>query len=420
MSELAISARGLGKRYRVGQIESGAARFRRFVKKRGPQQALWAIRDLTFDVGVGEAFGVIGRNGAGKSTLLKVLSRITEPTAGHVDVRGRVGALLEVGTGFHPELTGRENVYLNASLLGMTTREVDRRLDQIVEFAGVERHIDTPVKWYSSGMYVRLAFAVAAHLDPEILVVDEVLAVGDVEFQKRCLDRMAEVAKEGRTILFVSHNMNIVRRLCAGGMLLDGGRLITSGDINHVVTTYLTSIEPDEGGRRTWERSVGPGDSAFSLAAIQVAEEDSEPRTTFFTSKPIYVSLEFDVDELNPGLMIAIEIASADGSVVFFTSFRDMPEDAVPQLERGRNALRCEIPAELLNAGRYAINVRVLIQGARWIVYEDAILHFDTILDHGSSLFFTSGAARSGVVVPAIKWAAVEPRTASTQLLSRS
>src|SRR5205807_7280547 len=171
------------------------------------------IRDLTFDVPVGEAFAVIGRNGAGKSTLLKVLSRITEPTAGYADVRGRIGALLEVGTGFHPELTGRENVYLNASFLGMTTRDVRSRFDRIVDFAGVERHIDTPVKWYSSGMYIRLAFAVAAHLDPEILVVDEVLAVGDVELQKRCLARMAEVAEAGRTILFVSHNMNVVRRL---------------------------------------------------------------------------------------------------------------------------------------------------------------------------------------------------------------
>jgi lipopolysaccharide transport system ATP-binding protein len=419
MSELAISAQSLGKRYRIGQIESGVARFKRFLGKRGPQEVLWAIRDLTFDVGVGEAFGIVGRNGAGKSTLLKVLSRITEPTAGHVDIRGRVGALLEVGTGFHPELTGRENIYLNATLLGMTTREVERRLDQIVAFAGVERHIDTPVKWYSSGMYVRLAFAVASHLDPEILVVDEVLAVGDAEFQKRCLDRMAEVAKDGRTILFVSHNMNIVRRLCGAGMLLDGGQLITSGDMNHVITRYLTSVEPDEGGRRTWERSERPGDPIFTLVEIRVAEEDSEPRTTFFTSKPIYVTLEFDIEELNSALNVAVEIASGDGSVVFFTSFRDMPEGSVPPLEKGRNALRCEIPAELLNAGRYAVNVRVGIHGARWIVFEDAAVQFDTIADHGSSLFVT-GVARSGVVAPPIEWIAVEPRATSTQLLTRT
>ncbi len=331
----------------------------------------------------GEAFGVIGRNGAGKSTLLKVLSRITEPTAGYADVRGRVGALLEVGTGFHPELTGRENVYLNASLLGMTTREVDRRFDEIVGFAGVERHIDTPVKWYSSGMYIRLAFAVAAHLDPEILVVDEVLAVGDIEFQKRCLDRMAEVVKDGRTILFVSHNMNIVRRLCSRGMLLDAGSLMCVDGINEVITRYLTSIEPDEGGRRSWDATRRPGDGAFSLSEIRLTAEDSEPRTTFFTSKPIYVTLEFDIEELNPALNIAIEVASGDGTVAFFTSFRDMPEGAVPTLERGQNALRCEIPAELLNAGRYAINVRVGHHGVRWIAFEDAVLHFDTIADHG-------------------------------------
>jgi hypothetical protein len=210
-----------------------------------------------------------------------------------------------------------------------------------------------------------------------------------------------------------------MRRLCAGGMLLDGGQLITAGDINDVVMRYLKSIEPDEGGRRTWERSKRPGDSAFSLVEIRVADEDSEPRTTFFTSKPIYVSLEFDIEELNPALNIAVEVASADGSVAFFTSFRDMPEGAVPPLDKGRNALRCEIPAELLNGGRYVINLRVGLHTVRWVAFEDAVIHFDTIADHGNSLFLT-GTARSGVVAPPIEWIAVEPWTAANQLLSRS
>src|SRR5439155_17285689 len=204
--------RGLGKRYRIGQVETGMKRLRRrFAGGHGPGH-IWAVRDLTFDVKQGESLAIIGRNGAGKSTLLKVLSRVTEPTAGYVDVAGRVGALLEVGTGFSGELTGRENAYLNGAILGMTRVEVERKFDEIVAFSGVERHIDTPVKWYSSGMYVRLAFGVAAHLQPEILIVEEVLAVGDAAFQKRCLGRMADVGKEGRTVLFGSHNRQIVRR----------------------------------------------------------------------------------------------------------------------------------------------------------------------------------------------------------------
>jgi len=419
MTEFAISAHGLGKRYRIGQVESGFVRLRRRVGRLGPQESLWALDDVTFDVAEGDAFAVIGRNGAGKSTLLKVLSRITEPTAGFADVRGRIGALLEVGTGFHPELTGRENVYLNASLLGMTTHEVDRRFERIVAFSGVERHINTPVKWYSSGMYIRLAFAVAAHLDPEILVIDEVLAVGDLEFQKRCLDRMSEVVREGRTVIFVSHNMNVVRRLCRNGMLLDGGRVLTTGAVNDVIGTYLSSIEPDEGGRRQWAPHERPGDETFSLAEIRVTDEDDEPRTTFFTSKPIYVTLEFDVEELNPALNVAIELAGGDGTVGFFTSFRDMPEGSAPELLRGRNAFRCQIPPGLLNAGRYAINVRAGLHGVRWVAFEDAVLHFDTIADHGESLFLT-GAMRPGLVAPALQWHAVEPAPAGERALSAS
>jgi lipopolysaccharide transport system ATP-binding protein len=199
MAALAISARGLGKRYRIGQVENAMQRARSLLKGTGGTDFMWALDDVTFDVHVGDSVAIIGRNGAGKSTLLKVLSRVTEPTAGYVDIAGRVGALLEVGTGFSGELTGRENVYLNGAVLGMSRAEVARKFDEIVAFSGVERHIDTPVKWYSSGMYVRLAFAVAAHLEPEILIVDEVLAVGDAEFQKRCLGRMADVAHEGRT-----------------------------------------------------------------------------------------------------------------------------------------------------------------------------------------------------------------------------
>ncbi|HJQ51911.1 MAG TPA: ABC transporter ATP-binding protein [Gaiellaceae bacterium] len=240
---LAISAHGLGKRYRLGRVESGFQRLRRRARgQKGPGQ-LWALRDVTFDVPRGEALAIIGSNGAGKSTLLKLLARLTEPTSGYADVAGRVGALLEVGTGFSPELTGRENVYLNGTLLGMSRSEIDRRLDEIVAFAGVEQHLDKPVKWYSSGMYVRLGFAVAAHLEPDILIVDEVLAVGDLAFQQKCLGRMGEVAEGGRTVLFVSHNLAAVSALCTEAMYLRDGQITARGPTRQVIDSYIDDIK---------------------------------------------------------------------------------------------------------------------------------------------------------------------------------
>ena len=257
MSDIAIRVEKLSKRYRIGQREryyalrdvlarALTAPFRLFPDHRksgesisNPQSPapdyIWALKDVSFEVKEGEVVGIIGRNGAGKTTLLKILARITEPTEGYAEVRGRVGSLLEVGTGFHPELTGRENIYLSGAILGMTKREIDRKFDEIVEFAEIEKFIDTPVKYYSSGMYVRLAFAVAAHLEPEILLVDEVLAVGDMTFQKKCLKKMDEVAKGGRTVLFVSHNMGAVRSLCQRGMVLDMGRMVYYGSIEDAV-----------------------------------------------------------------------------------------------------------------------------------------------------------------------------------------
>src|SRR5207247_905772 len=241
MSDIAIRVENLSKRYEIGaakrrhdtlrdQLADGLkALFRNKGQPRQRKESIWALKDVSFEIKHGEVVGFIGRNGAGKSTLLKILSRITEPTAGHAEVRGRVGSLLEVGTGFHHELTGRENIYLNGAILGMKKAEIDRKFDEIVDFSGVEKFIDTPVKHYSSGMHVRLAFAVAAHLEPEILLVDEVLAVGDAAFQKKCLGKMGDVAKKGRTVLFVSHNMAAVTRLCPKAILLDNGSIALSG-----------------------------------------------------------------------------------------------------------------------------------------------------------------------------------------------
>jgi lipopolysaccharide transport system ATP-binding protein len=413
MGAVAISAHALGKRYRIGQVETLLKRTRRRLRGLPGTEYMWALRDVTFEIANGEAVAIIGRNGAGKSTLLKVLSRVTEPSSGYIDLAGRVGALLEVGTGFSGELTGRENVYLNGAILGMSRAEVARKFDEIVEFSGVERHIDTPVKWYSSGMYVRLAFAVAAHLEPEILVVDEVLAVGDAEFQKRCLGRMAEVAQEGRTVLFVSHNMQIVRRLCRRGILLERGEVQDDGDIESVVRGYLASLESHEDSRRRWDDEP-LGDEDCRVIEARITDENDGPRATYFSSQPVYVTLEFELESVNPSLNISIDVATVDGVIVFNTSVRDMPEHAAPRLVPGRNAVRCEIPAELLNSGRYVINLRISLHRIRWIVHADAVLHFDVLADHGDSLFLLDG--RAGVVVPRVHWSAVEPATTGSSV----
>jgi lipopolysaccharide transport system ATP-binding protein len=414
MTEYAIRANGLGKRYRLGQVENAFARLVRRWRHEPGAGHMWALRDLTFDVEEGEAVAIIGRNGAGKSTLLKLLARVTEPTEGYADLAGRVGALLEVGTGFSGELTGRENVYLNGAILGMQRAEVDGKFDQIVEFSGVERHIDTPVKWYSSGMYIRLAFAVAAHLEPEVLIIDEVLAVGDAEFQKRCFSRMSDVVNEGRTVLFVSHNMQAVRRLCRRGILLEQGRMLTDGPVEDVIRTYLASIETEDAGVRRWPSGQGPGDDECRIVEVRVTGADGEPKSTHFTSKPFYITVEFDLAQPNPLLNGAIELSTMDGVIVLMSSFRDVAEDRMLQLVAGRNALRCEVPAGLLNSGRFIINLRFSLTHVRFIAYEDAVLHFDVLADHGESLFAVA-AGRSGVVAPLLDWTTVEPAAADEE-----
>jgi lipopolysaccharide transport system ATP-binding protein len=406
MGDFAVHAEGLSKRYTLGQLETGLGWLRRRAARRTHEPAVtWALSDVSFEIPEGQAVAVIGRNGAGKSTLLKILSRITEPTAGFVDVAGRVGSLLEVGTGFHPELTGRENIYLNGAILGMRRAEVARKFDDIVEFAGVERFIDTPVKRYSSGMYVRLAFAVAAHLEPEILVVDEVLAVGDAEFQKRCLGRMSEVASAGRTVLFVSHNMQAVRRLCERSLLLERGSLVADDETEVVVRRYLASVDANEGGQRRWDDAESrPGDAVCRLVGARIADEAGNTASTFLSSQPIVVTIEFDLAETQPALSAGFDLASVDGSLVFRTFHTDAPEESRPTLVAGRNVVRCTIPPGLLNTGRYAIHTRILLHMIRWLVHEDAVLTFDVVADHGESLFLNA-EARPGVVAPMLAWA---------------
>jgi lipopolysaccharide transport system ATP-binding protein len=406
MAPLAIQSVGLGKRYSVGEVESAFRRMRRAVARAPGRTSIWALRDASFDVAEGERVAIIGRNGAGKSTLLKLLARVTEPTAGYADVRGRVGALLEVGTGFHPELTGRENVYLNGAILGMRKEEVARKLDAIVEFSGVGPYLDTPVKWYSSGMYVRLAFSVAAHLEPEILVVDEVLAVGDAEFQKRCLARMSEVAQDGRTVLFVSHNMQAARRLCDRAILLEKGRLVADGDVETIARDYLAAVASSGSGRRRWDDpEERPGDEACRLVEVAVADEQGDAAGAFFSSRPICLNLELELESVHPALNINFDLLTPDGVLVFHSSFRD--GDRPPELAPGRNLLRCRIPPGLLNSGRYVVTLRISLHHVRWIVHEEGIVDFDVLADHGSSLFL-SASTRPGVIAPVLEWDVVD------------
>jgi len=407
MAPFAINAVGLGKRYRLRRVESAYRQLGHLARRRSAE-SLWALRDVSFEVEEGVSTAIVGRNGAGKSTLLKLLSRITEPTEGYADIVGRVGSLLEVGTGFHPELTGRENIYFNGAILGMRRQEIDRKLEQIVEFSGVEDHLDKPIKWYSSGMYVRLGFAVAAHLEPEVLIVDEVLAVGDAEFQKRCLKRMNDVAHEGRTVLFVSHNMQAVRRLCERAILLERGTLVMEGDVASVTQHYLSTIDSADAGVRRWAPDEMPGNEIARVREIRITDDDDEPGGTFFSSRPIHVTVDFDLSIVDPAFTVGIDLLTADGVMIFTSYQRDMPDDALPPFGPGRNAFRCTIPPGLLNGGRYMLNLRVSLHNRRFIALEESVLQFDVVFDHGESIFLNA-QARAGVILPPLRWASVVP-----------
>jgi lipopolysaccharide transport system ATP-binding protein len=375
MTDIAIHAENLGKEYHIGSLQktykrfgdaladSVATPFRRAARLlRGRagsaadlDEAIWALEGVSFDIRHGEAVGVIGRNGAGKSTLLKILSRITEPTTGFADIYGRVGALLEVGTGFHPELTGRENIFLNGAILGMRKREIQRKFDEIVAFAEIDRFIDTPVKHYSSGMYVRLAFSVAAHLEPEILLVDEVLAVGDVAFQRKCLGKMDDVARAGRTVLFVSHNMGLMQTFCERGILLEHGRVACDGPIKDVVDVYLSSIEQrgvQDLATRTDRRGLGD----VRLVGVEVKALNGAP-AVLKTGEP--VQFTFQVDRRVPGLDMNFSIFDQIGqAIVQFKSKDRAPQDVSGGV--GDRTFVCEIDPLLLLPGRYRVDVGII------------------------------------------------------------
>lgn len=367
-------------------------------------EEFWALKDVGFDIHQGERVGIIGRNGAGKSTLLKILSRITEPTTGRVKIRGRVASLLEVGTGFNPELTGRENIFLNGAILGMGKSEIRRKFDEIVAFAEVEKFLDTPVKHYSSGMYVRLAFAVAAHLDPEILIVDEVLAVGDAQFQKKCLGKMEKVGKTGRTILFVSHNMQVVRRLCSRGILLNGGQVLVDGAAEGAIARYLQEgIPVGEADGIDKVISGLPADPTFRLERVTLLQNGNTVRGIVENGCPLELEMQYHVFEKTVGLRVYFDLTD-DQELLIFRSFNDEDREGIPTVEPGMYVTRAVIPMNLLGPIRYTVNVGAGIHNIRSCLPDGVVrTSFDV---HHTSSYNRAYAADSfrGRIAPVIRW----------------
>lgn len=416
-----ISVEHLSKTYRLGQIGAGTLAEDLKVwwaKKNGKpnpllkigqtdygnrdSETVWALRDVSFGVQQGEVLGIIGRNGAGKSTLLKILSRITAPSSGVVKVKGRIASLLEVGTGFHPDLTGRENIYLNGAILGMSQSDVKRKFDEIVDFAEVEKFIDTPVKRYSSGMYVRLAFAVAAHLEPEILIVDEVLAVGDSGFQKKCLGKMSDVADAGRTILFVSHNMQAVLKLCSRSVLISCGQIISSGPTNEIVYQYL-----EEAMALNEEANFLPfyeyPDTELSFRKVRILDHNGKPTAYIDATKEFTVELYYQVRKRIEAAQIALTLWNSEGQCVFETTDLDDPSIEIDRtLENGNYKAVCNIPSAFIRPGKYTIDLASSIPGVRMLDLRTGCIAFEAV-DHGTSVSRLS-QGRRGVVSPILEW----------------
>jgi lipopolysaccharide transport system ATP-binding protein len=407
MSHIAIRVDGLSKQYRIGGAQASYQTFRDALTRaasapsrwlRGERQTentIWALDDISFEVKHGEAVGIIGRNGAGKSTLLKILSRITKPTRGRVDLYGRVGSLLEVGTGFHPELTGRENIFLNGAILGMTRREIQRKFDEIADFAEIEKFLDTPVKHYSSGMYVRLAFAVAAHLEPEILVVDEVLAVGDAEFQKKCLGKMGDVAHQGRTVLFVSHNMGAIQRLCEKTILLSKGQLEKFCDTDSAIKHYMSDRTPNA---LMWVRSDAPRSEAF-FTKIFLTDEEDRVVSTVTTGSTIRVVIEFTVRKVPKNFQVSIGLIDSFGQQVFGSTPHDW--GLKPPDRPGNYRAIVQFPAELFMPRTYHLRTSLWTPESGTLDSGDYI-SFTTV--ETASLANNNPGGRLGVIALRCEW----------------
>ena len=415
-----IHAEQLGKLYRIGlapqryqTLSENITRFlsaplraiRRIQAPRSDSaDTIWALRDISFDVEKGQVLGIIGRNGAGKSTLLKLLSRITEPTEGMLTIQGRVGSLLEVGTGFHPELTGRENIFLNGAILGMKHAEIARKFDEIVAFSEVEQFIDTPVKRYSSGMYLRLAFAVAAHLEPEILVVDEVLAVGDADFQRKCLGKMGDVAEEGRTVLFVSHNMSAILRLTHETIILEKGRMVLRAPSPEAVDYYLAAGHTSS-GERFWEEDEVPSSAApFRPVALRLLDSRQRIVDSIRSTEPFYIEMEYCLDVPVTGLRIGFYLNTTRAESVFTSFDTDDPGMFEKYTNRpaGRYVSRCTIPPDMLNSGRYSLGVNASSYQIRRYFQDEDALGFNVDATGAPGMHWSE--PRDGVVRPRLQW----------------
>jgi lipopolysaccharide transport system ATP-binding protein len=428
MSETAIRVENLGKLYRLGRSERhdtlrdsivhalGAPR-RVWERVSGqkpaprPEEWLWALRNIEFEVKRGELVGVIGRNGAGKSTLLKILSQITSPTEGRADITGRIGSLLEVGTGFHPELSGRENIFLNGAILGMGKAEIARKFDEIVAFSEVEKFLDTPVKHYSSGMYMRLAFAVAAHIETEILLVDEVLSVGDAEFQKKCLGKMGEVTRAGRTVLFVSHNLNAVEQLCNRVIMLEGGRIKTdSNDVRSTITGYLFGPEDDDSPTSWVNNGCQIANPHFVPQRFAIVDSDGrEVRNPIRNDADLCVEIEGEIKQLDNSLTVGYALFSQEGQLLYWTYHTDQRETDWPDLKCGAVRLRSRLPKQFLNEGNYRLELISSLHFREWILEPgNNAPHIALVIQGGLSDSPYWMAKRPGILAPVLEWQSVE------------
>jgi lipopolysaccharide transport system ATP-binding protein len=420
MSEIVIRAENLGKRYRIGERErylalrdllarAASAPMRMFVRNpsspngnhrngnrpHADQLHIWALKETSLEIHQGEVVGLIGRNGAGKSTLLKILSRITKPTTGWAKIHGRVGSLLEVGTGFHAELTGSENIYLSGAILGMSKTEIARKFDEIVAFAEIEKFINTPVKHYSSGMYLKLAFSVAAHLEPEILLVDEVLAVGDASFQKKCLGKMGQVSRDGRTILFVSHNMAAIKALCSRAVWMKDGTVNTSGRVAEVVDNYLLGTARSACAREWPDPTAAPGNESVRISYIRIVSPEGGVEITIDTGVQIEIGFENFRENINLGCTICVR--SSEGIIIFQSGHRiTLDNDS----RCGFYQVTGRIPGHLLNAGRYSVDM-VFGKDQRWVLFHiDSVVSFEVEnTGRGSNMSVAPGFIR-----PLLRW----------------
>ena len=410
-SETALYVDNLSKRYRRGAIDRHSLYMdiRSWWRKKthGDESSLasdrdefWALKDISFEVPAGQVLGLIGKNGAGKSTLLKILSRITSPTSGRVTINGKMSSLLEVGTGFHQELTGRENIYLNGAILGMSRSETRRKFDEIMEFAEINEFIDTPVKHYSSGMFVRLAFAVAAHLEPDILLVDEVLAVGDVAFQRRCLGKIGEATREGRTVVFVSHNTASVRSLCDRVIWLDKGSIVSDGEASEVLDKYVGHSLIDVcKGEISWGDGEGPGGAEIRLKAVRLIDGNGEVCSVFDVNSPIIVEIYYEVKTILRDLRIRVGVLTPSGEVAFESTDHYLRHE---EIRPGSYRSVCTIPGALLNIGQYTVRVGGGMPGVKMLLPHEEYLRFATtgIGGHGSSF----AEVWPGAVCPKLDW----------------